>query len=298
MRAFANLLDDPIAGARFARLCGADPQAEAPAGEPAYCRTQFVHHHLDRDWPRVAVLHNSDQTFNDDRLLDLLRRGVRHVFAMNCASQDVRATALPIGLRNAPDLVGVMRRIDTEQSRTNLAYLCATIGRRVAWHRRERKRLYRVFGPEDWCTAEGGESIDDVPFGRYCEQLATHKYALSPPGAGIDCHRTWEAMYLGCIPIVRRTREMEPFDGLPLLMVNDWPEVCYKRLVSEYDRLAVRFSDPAVMERLAFGYWAERIRTACANHSMRCAAERHDADLAGAWSDVPRGRSDQDPSGA
>ncbi len=40
------------------------------------------------------------------------------------------------------------------------------------------------------------------------------KYVISPPGAGADCYRTWEALYLGAIPVV--LRKFWPFNHLDL----------------------------------------------------------------------------------
>ena len=51
------------------------------------------------------------------------------------------------------------------------------------------------------------------------------KFVISPPGNGIDCHRTWEALYLGAIPIVR-TSSLDPmYEGLPVLIVNEWSDI-------------------------------------------------------------------------
>ena len=36
-------------------------------------------------------------------------------------------------------------------------------------------------------------------------ELSSYKFALSPEGNGIDCHRTWECLYLGVIPIVKKS---------------------------------------------------------------------------------------------
>ena len=36
----------------------------------------------------------------------------------------------------------------------------------------------------------------------WLEHYGTHRFVLSPPGHGLDCHRTWEAILLGAIPIV------------------------------------------------------------------------------------------------
>lgn len=67
----------------------------------------------------------------------------------------------------------------------------------------------------------------------------THKsvYVLSPRGAGEDCHRFYEAIYLDSIPIVKRTNTA--FDKLynifPCLVVNDWNEVTQELLESKKD---------------------------------------------------------------
>jgi hypothetical protein len=55
--------------------------------------------------------------------------------------------------------------------------------------------------------------------------LLSTKFIVSPPGNGADCHRTWEDIYLGAVPIV--LREYWPFEhlSLPVLIVNTWEEI-------------------------------------------------------------------------
>jgi hypothetical protein len=52
--------------------------------------------------------------------------------------------------------------------------------------------------------------------------LSNSQFVLSPPGNGADCHRTWEAIYLGAIPIVHK--DFWPFNNLelPVLVIDDW----------------------------------------------------------------------------
>ncbi len=59
----------------------------------------------------------------------------------------------------------------------------------------------------------------------YHQELLESRYVLSPPGNGFDCHRTWEAIYLGCIPIVKKA--FWPFNHLrlPVLVLEDWSDV-------------------------------------------------------------------------
>jgi hypothetical protein len=67
----------------------------------------------------------------------------------------------------------------------------------------------------------------------------THKsyYILSPRGAGEDCHRFYEAIYLDSIPIVKRTNTA--FDKLynvfPCLIINDWSDVTEELLLKNKD---------------------------------------------------------------
>ena len=45
---------------------------------------------------------------------------------------------------------------------------------------------------------------------------------MSPQGNGLDCHRTWEALILKTIPIVR-TSSLDPlYEGLPVVVVHEW----------------------------------------------------------------------------
>jgi hypothetical protein len=55
-------------------------------------------------------------------------------------------------------------------------------------------------------------------------------FVVSPQGVGLDCHRTWEALALGCIPIVKRSPLSQLFADLPVLIVDDWSEVRRERL--------------------------------------------------------------------
>ncbi len=50
--------------------------------------------------------------------------------------------------------------------------------------------------------------------------MAESKFVLSPPGFGEDCYRTWEAVLLGAVPIVRRSPLQQLYDGAPVVVVD------------------------------------------------------------------------------
>jgi hypothetical protein len=60
--------------------------------------------------------------------------------------------------------------------------------------------------------------------------MASCQFVVSPQGNGIDCHRTWEAMALGCIPIVK-SHELDPLlSQFPILIVPDWRLLTKERM--------------------------------------------------------------------
>jgi hypothetical protein len=78
-----------------------------------------------------------------------------------------------------------------------------------------------------------------VPVWTNYEFVHKSYYTLSPRGAGEDCHRFYEAIYLDSIPIVKRTNTS--FDKMykifPCLIVNEWCEVTEELLLNNKDRL-------------------------------------------------------------
>jgi len=95
---------------------------------------------------------------------------------------------------------------------------------------------------------------DNKPFEQYIENMSRHKFVISPPGNGIDCHRTWEALYVGSIPIVIKNYIYENWTGLPILQVNDFSEIT--------DSLLTNFMKKQfTLQKLHINYWHNRICT-------------------------------------
>ena len=97
------------------------------------------------------------------------------------------------------------------------------------------------------------------PHGEFIEMMSEHEFVLSPPGnMDADCHRTWEALYLGCIPICKRMGATKFFTDLPILFVDDWREITPGRLFEASMELAPKWKNAHKM--LWMPYWEKRIR--------------------------------------
>jgi hypothetical protein len=88
------------------------------------------------------------------------------------------------------------------------------------------------------------------------KNMIKYTFVLSPQGNGIDCHRTWEALCLGCYPIVK-TSGLDPlFDDLPVWIVKEWTDVTaenMKQKESEFN------SKEFKLEKLTLKYWQQLI---------------------------------------
>jgi len=77
---------------------------------------------------------------------------------------------------------------------------------------------------------------------------------ISPPGYGLDTHRTWEILMLGRIPIIGDTGVNRVYEGLPVLVVKDW-SILSKEWLEEQFQIIVNQWDSYQWERLKLDYW-------------------------------------------
>jgi hypothetical protein len=104
-----------------------------------------------------------------------------------------------------------------------------------------------------------GNSQGRLPPMELYKTFTQYRFGLSPPGNGVDCHRTWEMLFFGMIPIIHSS----PMDvlyhkfDLPVVLVKDWNELCEERfLEKQWDRLKDKI--PLPNEKLTTGYYIGR----------------------------------------
>ncbi len=241
---------------------------------------QFVREHLPRrGTPFTLVTGDSDLAVAAgpivERVLDTLTSHPMLVawYAQNRVFNHPKLHSMPIGLdyHTLSPLEGAgrahpwgPRRVPVEQER-QLAQIGRSAGSIAAkeprafcnWHfaieRGDRRECRRRVDPSavsyqcDFTTREASWRMN-----------TRCAFTLSPAGAGLDCHRTWEALLLGSSPVVLRSPLDELFSRLPVVIVDDWSEVTPTRLCSELDRIARSSFD---FSQLELSYWTARIQS-------------------------------------
>jgi len=88
---------------------------------------------------------------------------------------------------------------------------------------------------------------------KYWRLMRKSQYIISPRGRGFDCHRTWEALALGVIPIIKSSVNDALFKELPVLIINSYEEINNKLLI---ENNAIKYTS---LRKITLAYWIDLI---------------------------------------
>jgi len=94
------------------------------------------------------------------------------------------------------------------------------------------------------------------------ERQTDFAFVLSPHGNGYDCHRLWEALVLGCIPIVKTSVLDGLYEDLPVLIVKEWSDVTKELLENTIEAFKTKHkANEFNYDKLTLKYWVDKINT-------------------------------------
>ena len=100
--------------------------------------------------------------------------------------------------------------------------------------------------------------FEAMPLSVLYRLVSSSRFVLSPHGVGLDCYRTYEALYLGAYGVVRKSSLDEIYKNLPVLIVDKWSDVTDQLLNDTYHRfLNTKFD----FDKLFTKYWFHRFRS-------------------------------------
>lgn len=183
-----------------------------------FCNPEFLEYFFRRvapDEPYVLFTHNSnvDRPIDERFLSRLERPGLVAWFAVNVELRHPKLHSIPLGIGNPIkcDPVLFANVQDRRLPKTQLFEAS------FATWTNPKERFY--------CIEQTGiQPAPKVPPPEFFERLASSYFCISPNGNGVDCYRTWQALYLRTIPIVTRSVLTEQHPDLPLVVLDDWSE--------------------------------------------------------------------------
>jgi len=191
----------------------------------------------------IFISHNSDKNITSEYLDFLNSPKLLFWHAQNVMFNHPKLGGLPIGIANSTwdhgNLNTLSNIMANKSPKKNDFYFYFSIGT----NRAERKSCHNQL------VQKGLVFGKTLSFEPYLATLATHKYAICPPGNGVDCHRMWECYYLNVIPIVKRSIFTEKLSAiLPCVLLDDWSLFNKKILLDSYIEPCFSSSDKLTLD--------------------------------------------------
>ena len=193
----------------------------------------------------IVVAHNSDghiQYEKAERSFDYQWKNEKNVIHWFCQNVDVdesNVTPIPIALENTyifqPEVKqGYMVKLRERNIKKDFkVFICYNPDTNPG----ERKPPIRMFGNSPWVNhIEGYNNVDLAQ--KYFDNMVRCQFVLCPDGNGMDTIRLWEALYLGCIPIVKPHVFTRYFaKHLPIVIVDDWKDINVRFLIKKFQEV-------------------------------------------------------------
>lgn len=243
--------------------------------------------------PIVLVISIGDESFPSETKLSseeierfLDHENIGHIFAQNCDLEKPhpKVTLLPIGVDyHTIAYKGKTGGWGEVGSPLEQEALLKSILKKLSPTHLRKKRAFVDFQLSD--TMRGGEKkrflqfqedragifrklqrtglIDHAGWMRRSSLWKTkgrYAFSISPHGNGLDCHRTWEDLILGCIVIVKTSSLDSLYERLPVVIVRDWSEITRENLDRWLNRYQDAFTNPSYRLKLTHRYWMNLIR--------------------------------------
>jgi hypothetical protein len=245
--------------------------------------------------PFILVISDGDESFPSNSELDneeikqlINHRMIIHIFAQNCDYQGPhrnKVSAIPLGvdfhtiafkkdkkawgnLTSPSEQEAVLKEVIKTLKPTDQRKKRAFVDFQHFDSMRLGFQRYLEFGEDRTAIFQKLKTTHLIDYGEKMPRSDLWKtkgeyaFSISPPGNGLDCHRTWEDLILGCIVIVRTSPMDSLYDGLPVVIVKDWSEITEENLTLWLEQYKDAFTNPSYRKRLTNAYWVDKMRAA------------------------------------
>lgn len=201
----------------------------------------------------ILIEHNGDDQVTED-ILPYLDDKIYRFYAQCALVTHEKITPIPIGVENlhhGNNFLWLLKKVPKKNKVPRIFY---HFSNQTNPKERIPAALYFKTHPiMDTITSF-------IPYRPYKNLLNSYAFVASPAGNTLGSHRTWEALYLHTVPIVKRTPDAEACAsyGLPLWILDDWLELedyTEEKLQEKY----LAMMRVAKFDALYMDYWITKI---------------------------------------
>lgn len=184
----------------------------------------------------IIFTHNSDYGINSSHIKYLDIPNVISWYGQNIDIIHPKLKSIPIGIANEEwphgdtSILEIIKHQNNKK--TNLVYA------NFNCHTNPTERNHCV-------SCLNNQNIIISPpleFKKYLLNLSQSYFSISPNGNGIDCHKTWESLYLKTIPIVTKSINSLQYKDFPIVILDDWSDFNINDFsIEKYDSIWYNF---------------------------------------------------------
>jgi len=187
-----------------------------------------------------------------------------HFFIENRDETHIKTSSLPLGLnpREMPD-----NNIDyIIKYMNNYSPISSRDLKVISIHRNRPgdREIINTLNKTDWkdfVISSGNYSKDS-----WWQLLQTYPFIICAHGGGLDtCPKLWEALCVGCIPIVKRSALNDVYSEFPIVIVENWNNntINISNLIEWRNKYSKYYDNPTLRKewiyKLYLNYWKNKI---------------------------------------
>lgn len=195
-----------------------------------FVKTDYINNFFLQHVPEFRfklITHNSDHPITEKHLGYLNIKNLDTWFAQNVNFIHPKLISIPIGIANERWKHGnetdLLNTIKEKNKKENLIYCNFDLRTNI----NERTKCLKSL------NNNGLKLSERKNFKEYLSELSKSYFSISPNGNGIDCHKTWESMYLKTIPIVTKSINIDFYKEYPIYIIKDWESFDSKKITIE-----------------------------------------------------------------
>jgi hypothetical protein len=211
--------------------------------------------------PYILIEHNGDASV-DQSIADLLDENIYRFYAQNVEYKTEKIIPIPLALENlhyhvngVPSQYRRLRKLAESKKITRLNRIFYKFS--LNTNPEERGPALKLFDSLPYMDTASQHLSSKT----HARKLMEYAFVASPRGNSIESSRTWEALLVRTVPIVRSYASLTYFAslGLPIWVIADWSELeglSEEYLAAKYDELMISPN----WEPLFMPFWVEKIR--------------------------------------
>ena len=237
-----------------------------------FIKTDFLYEFMniiDKIRCEVTIITGNSDIIIDEKYIHLINNSkIKKWYAINSILKHKKLINIPLGLQNEHLYINnnpqSNQKLLSESSLLNISETNDILmSFNISTNKNHRQNIFNslINKPNiKHRSYKNNDRLNERFMLEYYREIKSNKFVICPLGNGPDCHRYWEVLYLGSIPIIQKHPALDSFfenDKLPVLYVDSIKDILKYDLDDKYDKIQnIKYN----LDILNFVYWKKQLK--------------------------------------